>query len=57
MEDSVLYELSVDKLHDLYLVDIQYSQLGAEVCRKGVYQIRTAIYITAVQDSLERYQD
>ena len=45
LEDSVLYELSVDKLHDLY-----HSQLGAEVCRKGVYQIRTAIYITAVQD-------
>ena len=49
LEDSVLYELSVDKLHDLYLADI-HSQLGAEVCRKGVYQIRTAIYITAVQD-------
>ena len=37
LEDSVLYEYT-------------YSQLGAEVCRKGVYQIRTAIYITAVQD-------
>ena len=49
LEDSVLYELSVETARPLS-GGYTYSQLGAEVCRKGVYQIRTAIYITAVQD-------
>ena len=50
LEDSVLYELSVDKLHDLYLADIHIANWGRKFAERGVYQIRTAIYITAVQD-------
>ena len=50
LEDSVLYELSVDKLHNLYLGRYTYSQLGTEVCRERIHQIGKAVYIKAIQN-------
>ena len=42
LEDSVLYELSVDKY--------TYSQLGTEVFRERMHQIGKVVYIKAIQN-------
>ena len=47
LEDSVLYELSVDKLHNLYLEDIHIANWGRKFADRE--------YIKS--DKLERYQE
>ena len=49
LEDSVLYELSVDKLHDLYLVDIHIANWGRKFAERECIKSEQ-LFITAVQD-------
>lgn len=44
LEDSVLYELSVDKLHDLYLADIHIANWGGSLPKGSVSNQNSYLY-------------
>ena len=57
LEDSVLYELSVDKLHDLYLADIHIANWGRKFAERECIKSEQLFISRQFKTSLERYQD
>ena len=57
LEDSVLYELSVDKLHDLYLADIHIANWGRKFAESECIKSEQLFISRQFKTSLERYQD
>ncbi|UVQ22961.1 hypothetical protein NXX60_00945 [Bacteroides thetaiotaomicron] len=50
LEDSVLYELSVDKLHNLYLEDIHIANWGRKFAEREYIKSEKPVYIKAIQN-------
>lgn len=57
LEDSVLYELSVDKLHDLYSKDIHIANWGRKFAEKEYIKSEKQFISRQFKTSLERYQE
>ena len=57
IQDSVLYELSVDKLHDLYLADIHIANWGRKFAERECIKSEQLFISRQFKTSLERYQD
>ena len=56
LEDSVLYELSVDKLHDLYLVDIHIANWGRKFAEKELLKTEERLIPLLFTTASERYR-
>lgn len=57
LEDSVLYELSVDKLHELYSIDIHIANWGRKFAEKECIKSEKQFISRQFKTSLERYQE
>ena len=57
LEDSVLYELSVDKLHNLYLEDIHIANWGRKFAEREYIKSEKLFISRQFKTSLERYQE
>ena len=57
LEDSVLYELSVDKLHNLYLEDIHIANWGRKFAERECIKSEKLFISRQFKTSLERYQE
>ena len=57
LEDSVLYELSVDKLHNLYLEDIHIANWGRKFSERECIKSEKLFISRQFKTSLERYQE
>ena len=53
----MLYELSVDKLHDLYLADIHIANWGRKFAERECIKSEQLFIARQFKTSLERYQD
>ena len=56
LEDSALYELSVDKLHNLYLEDIHIANWGRKFAERECIKSEKLFISRQFKTSLERYQ-
>ena len=57
LEDSALYELSVDKLHNLYLEDIHIANWGRKFAERECIKSEKLFISRQFKTSLERYQE
>lgn len=57
LEDSVLYELSVDKLHELYSEDIHIANWGRKFAERECIKAEKQFISRQFKTSLERYQE
>ena len=56
LEDSVLYELSVDKLHNLYLEDIHIANWGRKFAEKELLKTEERLIPLLFTTASERYR-
>lgn len=57
LEDSILYELDLSKLHELYMQDLHLANWGRKAAEKECIALEKRIITSLFKTTLERYEE